>query len=63
MLILSRQIGEGIVIGEGDDRITVTVVRIGPDVVRLGIEAPRNVSVHRDEIQARIEEERQQHDD
>ncbi|MBM4074645.1 MAG: carbon storage regulator CsrA [Planctomycetes bacterium] len=47
MLVLSRKKNESIVIGE---TIVVTVVEIRGDKVRLGIEAPRDVSVHRKEI-------------
>ena len=47
MLILSRKPGEKILIG---DRIEVTVVRIAPGVVRLGIEAPADWSIMRKEI-------------
>ncbi len=51
MLILTRQIGETLVIGD-DIRITVLMVRHGQ--VRLGIDAPRAVPVHREEIYRRI---------
>ena len=47
MLVLSRKPDEQIVIGDG---IVITVVDIRGDKVRLGIEAPRDVSVHRKEI-------------
>jgi carbon storage regulator len=47
MLVLSRKTGERIQIS---DNIWITVVRIGPNNVRLGIEAPRNVSIIRDEL-------------
>lgn len=47
MLVLSRKKNESIVI---DDRIVLTVVEIRGDKVRLGIEAPREVPVHRKEI-------------
>ena len=47
MLVLSRKIGERICIGPD---ITVTLVRIGPNSVRLGIEAPRDVNVVREEL-------------
>jgi carbon storage regulator len=48
MLVLSRRAGEKIQIGE---QIEVTVVRIGPGVVRIGIEAPTEMAVVREEIQ------------
>ena len=47
MLILSRKLGERIVI---DDRIVLTVVEIGRGKVRLGIEAPQDVKVMREEL-------------
>jgi carbon storage regulator len=48
MLVLARKVGEKILIG---DRITVTVVRIAPGVVRIGIEAPEEMPILREEIQ------------
>jgi carbon storage regulator len=47
MLVLSRKKNESIVI---DDRVVITVVEIRGDKVRLGIEAPREVAIHRQEI-------------
>jgi carbon storage regulator len=47
MLVLSRKKGESITIG---DNVTLTVVEIRGDKVRLGIDAPRDVAVHRDEV-------------
>lgn len=52
MLILSRKKGESIVIG---DDIVITVVEIRGDKVRLGIEAPRSVPVHRYEVKRLID--------
>lgn len=52
MLVLSRKRDEQIVIA---DHITITVVDIRGDKVRLGIEAPRDVSVHRQEVYAAIQ--------
>lgn len=49
MLVLSRKTGERVQIG---DDIVVTIVRVGPNSVRLGIEAPRDMSVLRDELQS-----------
>jgi carbon storage regulator len=58
MLILSRKIGEAIKIG---DDVTLIVIGIKGVQIRLGIDAPRNVSVHREEIHKRIElEEKRQ---
>ena len=48
MLVLSRKPHERILIG---DDIAVTVVRVGPGNVRLGIEAPRDVPIVRDELE------------
>lgn len=52
MLILTRKVGETIVI---NDTILVTVLQVKGSQVRLGIEAPKDVSVHRQEIQERID--------
>lgn len=55
MLVLSRQLDESIMIG---DSIRITIVDIRGDKVRLGIEAPRDVSVHRHEVYAAIKDEK-----
>lgn len=55
MLILTRRLGETIVIGED---ITATILGIKGNQVRLGINAPKDVSVHREEIYQRIVNER-----
>jgi carbon storage regulator len=47
MLVLSRKPGEKILIG---DNVSVTIVRIGPNTVRIGIEAPRNMNIVREEL-------------
>lgn len=57
MLVLSRQRDESIIIG---DNIVVTVVDIRGDKVRLGIEAPPEVSVHRREVYEAIQREKKQ---
>jgi len=49
MLVLSRKPGEKILIG---DNVSVTVVRIGPNTVRIGIEAPRGMNIVREELTA-----------
>ncbi len=63
MLVLSRKKNESIII---NDHITVTVVEIRGDKVRLGIEAPKDVTVHRREVYEAIQNQakvRQQADD
>jgi carbon storage regulator len=50
VLVLSRRIGESIVAGDSAERVTITVLEVRGDVVRVGIEAPRSVSVHRAEL-------------
>ena len=57
MLVLSRKCGERIVIGPN---IELTVVDIRGNNVRLAVEAPRDVSIHREEIYQRIQEENRQ---
>lgn len=57
MLILSRRLNESIVIG---DEVVVTVLEVRGDQVRLGIRAPRHVTVHREEVQREIMEENRQ---
>ena len=54
MLILTRRVGESVVIG-GD--VTVTVLGVKGNQARLGVNAPRDVAVHREEIHERIKRE------
>jgi carbon storage regulator len=57
MLILTRRVGETVVIGN-DVTVTVTVLGVKGNQVRLGVNAPREVAVHREEIFERIKRER-----
>ena len=57
MLVLSRQRDESIIIG---DNVVVTVVDVRGDKVRLGIEAPREIPVHRREVYEAIQRENHQ---
>ena len=54
MLILTRRVGETLMIG---DNVSVTVLRVKGNQVRLGVNAPKDVSVHREEIYEKIRHE------
>ncbi len=56
MLILTRRVGETLMIG---DDVTVTVLGVKGNQVRIGVNAPKDVSVHREEIYERIKKEQQ----
>ena len=55
MLILTRRVGETLMIG---DEITVTVLGVKGNQVRIGVNAPKDVAVHREEIFERIKQEK-----
>ena len=57
MLVLSRRIGESVVIG---DDIVVTVLDVRGDIVRIGVDAPRSVNVHRAEVLRELEKVNQE---
>jgi carbon storage regulator len=56
MLILTRRLGESIII---EDNIKITVVDINKQQIKLGIDAPKNITINREEIALKIKEENQ----
>ena len=58
MLILTRRVGETLMVG---DEVTVTVLGVKGNQVRIGVNAPKEVSVHREEIYQRIQREKGGH--
>jgi carbon storage regulator len=54
MLVLSRKKGESIII---DDQIEITVIAVEGETIKLGIKAPKSISVHRQEVYLAIQEE------
>ncbi|MCW2848631.1 MAG: carbon storage regulator [Marmoricola sp.] len=57
MLVVSRRAGESVAIG---DEVVVTVLEVRGDVVRVGIDAPRSIAVHRAELLAQLESSNQE---
>ncbi|HBD23482.1 MAG: carbon storage regulator CsrA [Pseudomonadales bacterium] len=59
MLILTRRVGETLMVG---DEVTVTVLGVKGNQVRIGVNAPKDVAVHREEIYQRIQNENAKQD-
>ena len=56
MLILTRRVGETLMVG---DEVSITVLGVKGNQVRLGVNAPKTIAVHREEIYARIQQEKE----
>lgn len=57
MLVLTRKAGETMVIDRDDLNIKVVILNVNAGQVRIGVEAPKHISVHRKEVQDRIDKE------
>ena len=57
MLILTRRTGESLVIG---DDVTITILALKGNQVRVGIDAPKEISIHREEVALRIKKEKEE---
>jgi carbon storage regulator len=57
VLILTRRVGESVIVG---DDIVISVIEVRGDAVRIGIQAPRSVSVHREEVYLELQQANQQ---
>ena len=60
ILVLSRKKDEKIIIGDGDNKITIMIIEIRGDKCRLGIEAPKEIPINREEVWAAIQKENEE---
>ena len=60
MLILTRRISENLIIGEGAGQITIMVTEVNGGQVRLGVTAPKGITIFREEIYKRIQASKQE---